>query len=108
MLRKLFTLILAAILIMPMFTIKAFAADAKGDLIKSNEFIEKSTEAVKSDDMGGDSEVRQLQVFIPKDAETLAITGTNVIPEFGIVAALVLTASIVSIITFTRAKMVLD
>lgn len=48
--RKLFTLILAVILIMPMFTIKAFATDAKGELTKSNEFIEKSLEAVKVDD----------------------------------------------------------
>lgn len=48
--RKLFTLVLAAFLILPMFTIKAFAADAKADLSKSNEFIEKSLQAVKADD----------------------------------------------------------
>lgn len=51
MLRKLITLMLAAFLLMPMFTIKAFAADAKEELSKSNEFIEKSIEAVKSEDI---------------------------------------------------------
>ncbi|GKX65800.1 FTR1 family iron permease [Inconstantimicrobium mannanitabidum] len=49
--RKLFMLVLAAFLILPMFTIKAFAADAKEELSKSNFFIEKSIEAVKSGDL---------------------------------------------------------
>lgn len=49
--RKLFTLLLVAFLILPMFTTKVFAADAKADLSKSNEFIEKSIEAIKSDDL---------------------------------------------------------
>ena len=49
--RKLFTLILAAFLILPMFTVKAFAADAKEELSKSNEFIEKSIDVIKSDDI---------------------------------------------------------
>jgi high-affinity iron transporter len=51
LLRKLFTLILVAFLILPMFTIKAFAADAKTELSKGNEVIEKSIEAIKSDDI---------------------------------------------------------
>jgi high-affinity iron transporter len=50
LLRKLLTLILVAVLILPMLTIKGFAADAKEELSKSNEFIEKSMEAVKADD----------------------------------------------------------
>jgi len=50
-LRKLFTLILVAFLILPIFTTKAFAADVKVELSKSNEFIEKSIEAVKTDDL---------------------------------------------------------
>jgi high-affinity iron transporter len=35
---------------LPMFAIKVLASDAKADLSKSNEFIEKSLEAVKADD----------------------------------------------------------
>jgi len=50
-LRKLFTLLLAAFLILPMFSTKALAADVKTELSKSNEFIEKAIEAIKSDDI---------------------------------------------------------
>lgn len=50
MLRKLFTLLLVVFLMLPMFTVKVLAADAKAELSKSNEFIEKSLEAVKADD----------------------------------------------------------
>jgi len=50
MLRKLFTLLLAVALMLPIFSIKVLAADAKTNLSKSNEFIEKSLEAVKADD----------------------------------------------------------
>lgn len=49
--RKLFTLLLAAFLILPMFSTKALAADVKTELSKSNEFIEKAIEAIKSDDI---------------------------------------------------------
>lgn len=49
--RKLFTLLLAAFLILPIFSMKSLAADAKTELSKSNEFIEKSIEAIKSDDL---------------------------------------------------------
>ncbi|WP_173707863.1 hypothetical protein [Clostridium beijerinckii] len=35
---------------LPMLGIKVFAADAKADLSKSNEFIEKSLETLKADD----------------------------------------------------------
>ncbi|OOM10371.1 ferrous iron permease EfeU precursor [Clostridium saccharobutylicum] len=50
MLRKLFTLLLVVFLMLPMLTVKVLAADAKAELSKSNEFIEKSLEAVKVDD----------------------------------------------------------
>lgn len=50
MLRKLFTLLLVVFLMLPMFTVKVLAADAKTDLSKSNEFIEESLKAVKADD----------------------------------------------------------
>jgi len=50
-LRKLFTLLLAAFLILPMFSMKSLAADVKTELSKSNEFIEKAIEAIKSDDI---------------------------------------------------------
>lgn len=50
MLRKLFTLLLIIFLMLPMFTVKVLAADAKANLSKSNEFIEKSLKAVKADD----------------------------------------------------------
>lgn len=50
MLRKLFTLLLVVFLMLPMFAVKVLAADAKAELSKSNEFIEKSLEAVKADD----------------------------------------------------------
>ena len=49
--RKLFTLLLVSFLILPMFSTKVLAADAKTELSKSNEFIEKSMEAIKSDDL---------------------------------------------------------
>jgi high-affinity iron transporter len=49
--RKLFTLLLAAILILPIFSMKVLAADGKTELSKSNELIEKSMEAMKSDDI---------------------------------------------------------
>ncbi|MBA2907037.1 hypothetical protein [Clostridium saccharobutylicum] len=48
--RKLFTLLLVVFLMLPMLTVKVLAADAKAELSKSNEFIEKSLEAVKVDD----------------------------------------------------------
>ena len=48
--RKLFTLLLVIFLMLPMFTVKVFAADAKEELSKSNEFIKKSLETVKADD----------------------------------------------------------
>ncbi|KOF56059.1 iron permease [Clostridium sp. DMHC 10] len=48
--RKLFTLLLVIFLMLPMFTVKVLAADAKANLSKSNEFIEKSLKAVKADD----------------------------------------------------------
>lgn len=50
MLRKLFTLLLVIFLMLPIFAVKVLAADAKAELSKSNEFIEKSLEAVKADD----------------------------------------------------------
>lgn len=49
--RKFFTLMLVLFLLLPMLPAKVFAADAKEELSKSNEFIEKSIEAVKLDDL---------------------------------------------------------
>ena len=49
--RKLFTLLLVVFLTLPIFTTKVFASDAKAELSKSNEFIEKSMEAIKSNDL---------------------------------------------------------
>lgn len=50
-LRKLFTFLMIAVLILPIFPTKVLAADAKTELTKSNEFIEKSMEAIKSEDV---------------------------------------------------------
>jgi high-affinity iron transporter len=49
-LRKLFVLLLSAFLILPLFSTKALAVDAKSELSKSNEFIEKSIKAIKAGD----------------------------------------------------------
>jgi high-affinity iron transporter len=51
LLRKLFTLLLVVFLMLPMFPIEVLAADAKAELSESNDFIQKSIDAVKSDDI---------------------------------------------------------
>jgi len=50
-LRKLFILLLASFLILPIFSTIVSAADVKTELSKSNDFIEKSMEAIKADNL---------------------------------------------------------
>ncbi|HEY5525699.1 MAG TPA: FTR1 family protein [Clostridium sp.] len=49
--RKLFILLLASFLILPIFSTIVSAADVKTELSKSNDFIEKSMEAIKADNL---------------------------------------------------------
>lgn len=49
--RKLFPMLLAALLMQPLLSTKVFALDTKTELTKANEYIEKSIEAVKFDDL---------------------------------------------------------
>lgn len=55
--RKLFSLLLAVILLMPFFSTNVLASDAKADLIKANEYIEKAITDVKTGDVSKAKEI---------------------------------------------------
>ncbi|HSB57274.1 MAG TPA: PEFG-CTERM sorting domain-containing protein [Nitrosopumilaceae archaeon] len=65
-----------------------------------NKLIEQQT-------LGGDDSTREISIQVPKNTETITITGTNVIPEFGPIAGLILVVSILSIVLITKGRPIL-
>ncbi len=57
---------------------------------------------VGMDEIVGDGKTRIITVEVPKNTESVTISGTNVIPEFGPLAGIILMASILSVIVLTK------
>lgn len=61
-------------------------------------------EAIDYEVVDSTNGVTVLSIQLPEGAEVLSISGTSVVPEFGLMAMVILAVSIVSIVALTRTK----
>ncbi|MEM2760252.1 MAG: hypothetical protein QXU32_06750 [Nitrososphaerales archaeon] len=89
-----------------MLEIPRMILDAREDGIDSKFQVLIDGNVSQYEDIGADDEFRLISVFIPKNSRGVEIIGTSVIPEFGVIVALILTACIASVITLYRTELI--
>lgn len=67
-------------------------------------FVYADNELIDQEVTEADESTRVVSVLVPKDTETITITGTTVIPEFGTVAVIVLLAGIMGTVFATKSR----
>ncbi|HET8720108.1 MAG TPA: YncE family protein [Candidatus Nitrosotenuis sp.] len=76
--------------------------DAKNGDKDSKFFVYADNKLIDEQEMQSDESTRVISVLIPKDTESVTISGTNAIPEFGPIAIIILVVGIVSSVFVTR------
>lgn len=81
--------------------------DAKDGTKDTMFFVYADDELIDQEVTEADESTRVVSVLVPKDTETITITGTTVIPEFGTVAHIVLLGGIVGTAFVTKGRRLL-
>lgn len=76
--------------------------DSKQGSADSAFMVYTDDKLVGTDEITGDDKTRIVTIEVPKNTESVTISGTHVIPEFGPLAVIVLVASILSVIVLTK------
>lgn len=76
----------------------------QGGTIDAPFMIYADNKLVGADQVVGDKDTRFVTIQIPRNTESVTISGTNVIPEFGPIAGLILVVGMASIVTLMKTR----